>query len=85
MLQRCRALGYQRILGEYIPTKKNTLVATFYSTLGFRQTDAGDGPSVFYELVMDGATPPETFIRDDSPTEYDSDMDSSGARSGDAR
>jgi FkbH-like protein len=83
MLQRCRALGYRRIIGEYIPTNKNALVATFYSGLGFRQTGGGegDGSSVFYELVVDGASRPEAFIRDDSPTGSDSDTVSSGARS----
>ena len=34
-LERARTLGYRRILGEYIPTKKNALVADLYDRLGF--------------------------------------------------
>jgi FkbH-like protein len=34
-IELCRARGHQRILGEYIPSKKNQLVADFYETHGF--------------------------------------------------
>ena len=70
LMGRAKALGHRGILGEYVPTKKNAQVAGFYETLGFRRSgDAGgDGQSLF-ELELEGAAPPESFVnpgRDES-------------------
>ncbi len=55
-------LGYRRILGEYIPTKKNALVADLYDRMGFRRVEAGPDGSVHYELAMDQAPQPVTYL-----------------------
>jgi FkbH-like protein len=34
-IELCRAHGHRKVIGEYIPTKKNQLVADFYDTHGF--------------------------------------------------
>jgi FkbH-like protein len=61
-LQRCQALGYCRILGEYIPTKKNALVTDLYDGLSFRRVDQNGDDTVRYLLDIDGARPPVTFL-----------------------
>ena len=64
LLERAMALGYRRVVGEYIPTKKNALVADLYDRLGFARAegiDASDG-GVRYVLDLDRAEPPVTFI-----------------------
>jgi hypothetical protein len=64
MLGRCRTLGYRRLIGEYIPTKKNGLVADLYQQLGFNKlnSDEGSGPSSFFALDLQKAIPPLSFI-----------------------
>ncbi len=64
ILRRARASGYRRVLGEYVPTKKNALVAPLYESLGFRAVDAGDaeGPRRFF-LEIAAAAEPTTFVR----------------------
>lgn len=61
-LSRCRALGYRRVVGEYVPTKKNALVSDLYDKLGFTRLPDTDGEAVRYELLVDGATPPACFV-----------------------
>jgi FkbH-like protein len=55
-------LGARRLVGEYIPTKKNAMVKDHYVKLGFavRETDPSGGS----RAVLDLATfpPAETFI-----------------------
>lgn len=41
LVHRARNCGYRSIVGEYVPTKKNNLVAAVYEQMGFRR--AGDG------------------------------------------
>ena len=60
-LERAMALGYRRAVGDYIPTKKNALVADLYDRLGFAR-DGGDGGGVRYALDLDRAEPPVTFV-----------------------
>ena len=55
-------LGGRRLIGEYIPTKKNGMVKDHYTRLGFTVIEAApDGAS---RNVLDLATftPAETFI-----------------------
>jgi FkbH-like protein len=52
--------GATRLVGEFLPTKKNSPCATFYSDHGFTQTTIADAPepdSVFYELDLTTAAP----------------------------
>ena len=50
-------LGYERIIGEYIPTAKNKLVEDHYESLGFTQNESGK-----WELILSNFTPLPHFI-----------------------
>jgi FkbH-like protein len=56
-------LGARRLVGEYIPTKKNGMVKDHYAKLGFvvMETDAVGGTRAVLDLA--GFTPAETFIQ----------------------
>jgi FkbH-like protein len=57
------AAGYRRLVGEYIPTKKNALVQGLYESMAFRRLpDTGDGVT-HYELNLHEAPRPVTFVR----------------------
>ncbi len=63
LMVRARQIGYRRILGEYIPTKKNVLVAELYDQLGFRKLDgSGEDGVIPFVLDLDRASTPETFV-----------------------
>jgi FkbH-like protein len=62
LLERARRLGYRRIVGEYIPTKKNALVSELYDRMGFRRVEAGSDGSVHYELEVEEAERPVTYL-----------------------
>ena len=51
-------LGYRRLAGEFIPTKKNAVVASLYDDLGFARLP-GDGMRYALELP---AAIPRTFV-----------------------
>ena len=55
-------LGARRLVGEYIPTKKNAMVKDHYVKLGFaeRETDPSGGSRAVLDLAT--FTPAETFI-----------------------
>jgi FkbH-like protein len=56
------ALGAKRLIGEYIPTKKNGMVRDHYTRLGFTQASmAEDGRSTAV-LDLSGFVPEPTFI-----------------------
>jgi predicted enzyme involved in methoxymalonyl-ACP biosynthesis len=50
MVERAQALGYKKIIGEYLPTPKNKMVETHYSKLGFQKIK---GETAQYELYVD--------------------------------
>jgi len=56
---RARALGARRLIGEYIPTAKNALVADLYPRLGFEEISPRGG-SVLYALPLNDATTSES-------------------------
>ncbi len=62
LIERAERMGYRRILGEFLPTKKNALVAELYDRMGFRRLDSGDGSSVLYELELAGAARPVHYL-----------------------
>jgi FkbH-like protein len=63
LLDHCTGHRIGSIIGEYIPTKKNAVVATLYEDLGFvRCPDAGDGV-IRYRLDVDRAVRPKTFVQ----------------------
>jgi FkbH-like protein len=55
-------LGARRLVGEYIPTKKNAMVKDHYAKLGFTvmETDPAGGSRAVLDLA--GYQPAETFI-----------------------
>ena len=57
MIEAAKAAGYKKVVGEYLPTKKNGMVADIYPRMGF--TDAGGG-----RFVTDTGNfkPLDTFI-----------------------
>lgn len=56
-----RAAGLKRLVGEYIPTPKNSLVADHYSHLGFSKTSDIDGVTS-WELKLENWKPLSTNI-----------------------
>ena len=61
-MRRSIELGYSRIVGEFIPTKKNALVADLYERLGFSRLPGGDDSTIGYELILNQAEPPAAFV-----------------------
>ena len=57
-----KLLGARRLVGEYIPTKKNGMVKDHYARLGFTvsETDASGGSRSFLDLA--NFKPADTFI-----------------------
>lgn len=58
MVEYAKELGFERIVGEYIPTLKNGMVKEHYTNLGFKAI--GDN---LYELNIQGYEPRECYIR----------------------
>jgi predicted enzyme involved in methoxymalonyl-ACP biosynthesis len=52
--------GFKRIIGEYIPTSKNGMVAEHYDRLGFTPMVTSDRKR--YELYVDSYAPKECYI-----------------------
>jgi FkbH-like protein len=52
-IELCRARGHQKIIGQYIPTKKNQLVADFYDTHGFSPVTVSVDGCKMYERRID--------------------------------
>ncbi len=51
MVESARAKGYERIVGEYLPTPKNGMVKEHYERLGFRKLE--DTETNKFELALD--------------------------------
>jgi FkbH-like protein len=49
----CRDRGLQRIVGEYIPSRKNKMVASFYEDHGFKPLLRGPDGRITYEKSID--------------------------------
>ncbi len=61
-LERAMALGYRRVVGEFLPTKKNALVADLYDRLGFSRDGGAAEGGVRYLLDLERTEPPVTFV-----------------------
>jgi len=62
-LRECVQLGFERVLGEYIPTPKNQLVSGFWESMGFRNLGmAPDGVARQYELTVGAPLHLATFV-----------------------
>lgn len=64
LITAARERGIERLVGEYIPTKKNKLVVDLFDRLGFDRIDGGEGDAVNYELDLTTIETAKTFIRD---------------------
>ena len=56
-------MGAKRLVGEYIPTKKNAMVKDHYARLGFTVMESDDAGGNRNVLDLATFTPAETFIR----------------------
>lgn len=56
LVEFARTFAYKRLVGEYIPTAKNEMVADHYSSLGFKERDG------LWELELDKFEPQPFFI-----------------------
>jgi FkbH-like protein len=63
LAERARTAGVEKIVGEYIPTNRNSLVSEFYPKLGFAQVpdDRADGAET-YSCKPASWKPLESFI-----------------------
>ena len=60
MVERAKAAGYKRIIGEYLPTPKNKMVEDHYSALGFSKIAGAN--TAQYELDLNAYQPKECYI-----------------------
>jgi FkbH-like protein len=49
----CRSHGHRRVIGEYIPTRKNQMVAEFYDAHGFVPLSKNNDGRITYERAID--------------------------------
>ena len=55
-------LGAKRVVGHYLPTKKNDMVKGFFKSFGFEKVADGDGGASQWALAVDAYEPRETFM-----------------------
>lgn len=67
LLERAKLLGYERVRASYRKTTKNQLVERLYERLGLTLLHASETERV-YELVLEHAHPPITFVLADQPS-----------------
>lgn len=64
MVERAKAAGYRRIIGEYLPTPKNKMVEEHYTGLGFTKIDGA--ATAMYVLDVDSYQPRDCYINIDA-------------------
>lgn len=57
MLEKAKLGGFQKVIGEYIPTPKNAMVKDLYEKMGFTPVENGR-----FEVLCDGWQPRKTYI-----------------------
>lgn len=60
MVQKAKEAGYKRIIGEYLPTPKNAMVAEHYPQLGFTKIESRE--TTQWELVLEDYQNRECYI-----------------------
>lgn len=60
MVEKAKAAGYKKIIGEYLPTPKNKMVEQHYPGLGFKTIEGA--PSAQFELDIETFQPKECYI-----------------------
>ncbi len=61
MVERAKAAGFKKIIGEYLPTPKNKMVENHYTGLGFSKIEGLE--TARYELDVEAYQPRECFIK----------------------
>ena len=67
IVHRARRLGYSRLLGGYVPTRKNRLVSDLYERLGFELLEDNGGATEWLLDLESAACEYHTFIRKMEP------------------
>jgi FkbH-like protein len=62
IVELARERGVGRLIGEYVPTKKNGMVKDHYQKLGFKSADRTSADSTFWELSVAEYRPFDTSI-----------------------
>ena len=62
MVEKAKAAGYKRIIGEYLPTPKNKMVEGHYSSLGFEKLEGLS--TAQYVLDVEQYLPRENYIKE---------------------
>lgn len=60
MVEKAKAAGYKKIIGEYLPTAKNKMVENHYTGLGFTKIEGVE--TAQFELDVDEYQPRECYI-----------------------
>lgn len=60
MVEKAKAAGYKKIIGEYLPTPKNKMVENHYIGLGFTKVEGAE--TAQYELKVEAYQPREAYI-----------------------
>ena len=60
MVEKAKAAGYKKIIGEYLPTPKNKMVENHYTGLGFTKIEGAE--TARYELNVNEYQPRECYI-----------------------
>lgn len=63
LVARALELGYRRLRGEFLATRKNAMVADLFDRLGFSRIDESTDGRVVYDYVLSGPNPARTFVR----------------------
>jgi len=64
LIEQCQARGIRRIVGVYIPSKKNSMVAGHYAGLGFTRLNESSGDHELWQYDIPQAYSVRTrFIR----------------------
>lgn len=63
MVEKAKAAGYKRIVGEYLPTSKNKMVEHHFPDLGFKKIEGSE--TDLYELDVERYSPRECYIDKD--------------------
>jgi FkbH-like protein len=69
LIEQCHARGIRKILGVYIPTKKNRMVAGLYGELGFVRAEGPDERQLWHYDVPSAYTSQSTHVRRVSPAD----------------
>ena len=64
LVEQCQARGIHKILGVYVPSKKNSMVAEHYASLGFNRVGGTtEGPDLWHFEVLPAYSPQSRYIR----------------------